>query len=392
MIPKPVHEIKLADLEALVGVARESKTLEFKLEMPGKAESELVPLLAGISSLANAAGGDFVLGVAARDGLAEAVPGIAIANLDAEKLRLEQLLANGLEPRLPRIDIEPVECTAGCYTLVVRVPRSWVGPHRVKANNRFYGRSSGGRYPLDVGELRTAFVLADSVAERVRAFRAERLGQIGADETPVPLPPGGRAILHVIPFPPFADRSDIDVVQAISTGTFTPLPLDGIGGANQPIVNLDGFVNYAAAGRTHALSYVQFFRNGAIEGVKALGPDEQNGRPYIPGPALTKAVAFALRQYLDVLTSFDMGLPVFAFLSFTGMDGCTLRYNSGFGAGFSVAGPRRGATIMLPEITIESATFDAPLALKPVFNALWNAFGFIRCNMYDGQGLWTGDR
>ena len=392
MIPRPLKEIRLVDLESLVGVARERKTLEFKAELPRKGESELVPFIAGVSSLANTAGGDFVLGVVARDGVAAAVPGIAVPNRDAEKLRLEQALANGLEPRLPRIDIEAVDCGAGQSVVVVRVPRSWVGPHRVKANNCFYGRNSGGRYPLDVGELRTAFVLAESVGDRIRGFRAERLARIGGDETPVLLRPGGRAILQVVPFPPFAGRREMDVVQAISAGTFTPLPLSGTSGANQVAVNLDGFVNYVGDGRDHASSYVQLFRNGAIEGVSALGTDEKNSRAYIAGPALCNQIAFALRQYVDVLNAYDIGFPVFAVLSFTDMDGSTLRYNSGIGNGFSVAGPRPGAMIILPEITLEDPVTDAPAALKPTFNALWNAYGFLRCDMYDGQGTWRGDK
>jgi len=392
MIPKPLKDIRLTELQSLIGIARESKTLEFKAELPRKPDSELVPFIAGVSSLANTAGGDFVLGVYAREGVAAGVPGIAISNLDAEKLRLEQALANGLEPRLPRVDIEAVDCGCGQYVLVVRVPRSWVGPHRVKANNCFYGRNSGGRYPLDVGELRTAFVLSESVADRIRSFRAERLAQIGGGVTPVPLPPGGRAILHVVPFPPFAGRHDIDVVQAISEGTFMPLPLGGMSGANQLSVNLNGIVNFAPGGSDIATSYVQFFRNGALEGVVALGQDEQNNRPYIAGPALCRKIVFALRQYVDVLNAYDTGFPVFALLSFMGMDGSTLRYNSGVGNGFSVAGPRSGATIILPEITLEGPVTDAPAVLKPTFNALWNAYGFLRCDLYDGQGTWTGDR
>ena len=392
VIPKALQQIVRSDLEALVGLARESKTLEFKAELPQKGGSELVPFIAGVSSLANTAGGDFVLGVVARDGVATAIPGVAVPNLDAEKLRLEQALANGVEPRLPRIDVEAVACGDGQYVLVVRVPRSWVGPHRVKANNQFYGRNSGGKYPLDVGELRNAFALSESVADRIRGFRAERLARIGSDETPVPLPQGGRAILHVIPFPPFAGRNDIDVVQAISAGTHTPLPLSGMSGANQIAVNLDGFVNYVSDGRQIASSYVQFFRSGAIEGVLALATDERTQRAYIAGPALCKQIAFALRQYVDVLRAYDIGFPAFAFLSFIGMDGSTLRYNSGFGQGFHVAGPRPGAIITLPDVSIAGPVADAPAVLKPVFNALWNAFGFLKCDMYDGQGNWVGDR
>jgi hypothetical protein len=162
--------------------------------------------------------------------------------------------------------------------------------------------------------------------------------------------------------------------------------------ANQVAVNLDGFLNYAADRRDNASSYVQLFGNGAIEGVLALEKDERNSQAYIAGPALCRQIAFALRQYVDVLNAYDMGFPVFAFLSFTGMDGSTLRYNSGFGNGFSVAGPRPGALIILPEIALEGIVTDAPTDLKPMFNAPWNAYGFLRCDMYDGQGDWTGDR
>lgn len=110
MIEKPIGAITLADLQDLIGVAREDKTLEFKVEIPGKLASDSVPVLAGVSSLANSAGGDFVLGVAAKDGLAASVPGVTIPNIDAETLCLEQMPANGLEPRLLRLDIRAVPC------------------------------------------------------------------------------------------------------------------------------------------------------------------------------------------------------------------------------------------------------------------------------------------
>ena len=137
---------------------------------------------------------------------------------------------------------------------------------------------------------------------------------------------------------------------------------------------------------------MQFFRNGAIEGVTVLGTDDSRGRPYIVGSLLTKKIAFALQQYLQVLTSFDMGVPVVAFLSFTRMDGCTLRYSSGYGGGYRVSDARPGNDILLPELVIEEPLVNAPQALRPAFDAMWHAFGFLRCDMYDGQGAWVGDR
>src|ERR1700739_2874292 len=94
MIARPIHQITLDDLNALVGIARESKTLEFKREMPAKKADEVIKFLAAVSSLANSGGGDLVIGIEARAGPATAIPGVAFPDVDAEKLRLSQLLAN----------------------------------------------------------------------------------------------------------------------------------------------------------------------------------------------------------------------------------------------------------------------------------------------------------
>src|SRR5580704_13807656 len=99
MIPKSIHEITFDDLNALVGLVREGKMIEFKREMQAKTRDEGIKFLAAVSSFANTGGGDLLIGIEARAGLATAIPGVAFPDLDAEKLRLLQLLANGLEPR-----------------------------------------------------------------------------------------------------------------------------------------------------------------------------------------------------------------------------------------------------------------------------------------------------
>jgi hypothetical protein len=99
MIPKTIHEIGPDDLQALIGgPVAEGKTIEYKREMPGKGDSEF---LASVSSFANTSGGDLLIGVEAVDGIATALPGVELASPDQEKLRLEQLMATGLE-RCPR--------------------------------------------------------------------------------------------------------------------------------------------------------------------------------------------------------------------------------------------------------------------------------------------------
>jgi hypothetical protein len=44
----------------------------------------------------------------------------------------------------------------------------------------------------------------------------------------------------------------------------------------------------------------------------------------------------------------------------------------------------------LPEIYVDSFDVDVPTIMRPVFNMLWNAFGLLRCDVYDDQGKWRG--
>src|SRR5262249_3405101 len=154
----------------------------------------------------NSTGGDLLIGIMAEDGIAKSITGIPIAGFDDEKLRLEQLLADNIEPRLPVVGFHSVPCGNGNHVVAIRVQRSWLLPHRVLKNDKFYGRNSAGKYPLDVGELRNAFALREAVSERIRAFRSDRLAKITAGDTPCKLLASTSMVLHVVPIPSFGDR------------------------------------------------------------------------------------------------------------------------------------------------------------------------------------------
>src|SRR5262245_61189520 len=61
--------------ERATAAAFESKTLEYKRELPGEKTSDKIKFLAGVSSLANTAGGDLVIGVDAPQEVPTAIPG-----------------------------------------------------------------------------------------------------------------------------------------------------------------------------------------------------------------------------------------------------------------------------------------------------------------------------
>ena len=390
MIPKPAHDIRIADLESLVGRVPEGKTIEYKRQMPAGTREERIKFLATISSLANTAGGDLLIGVEAKDGIPTGIPGVAVASLDDEKLRLENILIDGIEPRIPRVEIAPIACTSGRHALVIRVHRSWLAPHRVKLNDKFYGRNSAGKYPLDVTELQSAFVLSESTGEKIRNFRNERLMKIAAKETSVLLHNRPTIVIHVVPFSTFAGVQSIDPVAAVANGHVIPIPPGRFGEPNQPLVNLDGFATVAQSseGRTHA--YTLLFRSGALEAVTTVGQDDK-GRCYIAAPTFENNVVAALRNYLMFYKEIDVGLPIFIFLSFCGMSGCYFRLRTEWSSsGYYESGPLQVDTIPLPEAAIDSDPTDIPGVMRSSFNTVWNAFGHAKSDKYNDKGEWIG--
>ena len=97
-------DIEEADLQELVaGQVTESLRLDFKLTQYGNSDSDKGELLKDASALANSHGGHLVLGVEETEGVATDLKGIEGLNLDAELLRMEQILRSGLEPTVSGI-------------------------------------------------------------------------------------------------------------------------------------------------------------------------------------------------------------------------------------------------------------------------------------------------
>ena len=363
---------------------REGKTIEYKREMPGGAASDVGPLLATISSLANTAGGDLLLGVEAIDGVPVGLPGIAVGNLDGEILRLEHVLLNGVEPRIPGVDIRPIAVEDDKYVLMIRLPRSWIAPHRVKGNSKFYARNSGGRYPLDVGELRIAFSMSESIAARIRDFRTDRIARIHSRETPVPLNPGGCMVVHALALGSFMANSAIDIA-AYESGTGNLPPLGGSGWNRR--INLDGFVNFTGAHDGSSRGYTQVFRSGVVESVAVLR--SHGDRMLLASVAYEKNVMDFLSGYLTFAGEFEIEPPYFAFLSLVGVRGCE------FGVHGTSVWPDevhrlREDMLILPEVVIQDRDDKPDQVLRPVFDMVWNAFGLIRSFNYDDQNNWVG--
>lgn len=388
MIAKPLAALTEADLRRLIDESvPESKQIEYKRELPDGGDKGTVSFLRSVTAFANTQGGDLLYGISAKDGVPVELSPLAMTSSDQVLQRFENLCRDGVEPRLTGVQYQFVPLDGGGSALVVRIPKSWNGPHRVSAGNHahFYGRNSAGAYQLDVAELRQAFTLSDTVAERIRAFKATRLLALCNGETPVPLEEGALLALHVIPLQAMTSDYRIDI-SSNSNALQNIRPL-GASGWNQRI-NLDGRLSYRNISNDRSHGYAQLFRNGIIESVAVEGL--WNGRRMIASQEYEKDIITALKSYFPVLNELGIATPAYLFLSLLGVKDWT----------FAVS-PRRFSdvtnraerdNILLPEIVVEQWSDDPATIMHPVFDMVWNAFGFNRSYNYNESGQWVGQQ
>lgn len=387
----PLASIELRHLEELkTDGVREARHLDYKRELPKDSNEEKKEFLRDVSSFANAGGGDIVYGVSeAKDldgkntGAIAEVRGLQGANKDADELRLQNILRTGISPRIPGVQFHWVDGAPNGPVLVLRIPRSWEGPHMVtfQKSELFFSRTSVGKYPLDMHQLRAAILDSASAATRARQFRIERVGRIVAGETPVPSVSRPCWCIHVIAVG--IRDGEGDVVsgrrQTLEQGL---QPVDGH--IVRQLHNLDGFVAYDV--HSSHLGYAQLFRQGAIEAVDGsfLSFHAPDIRAYVLEDYMHKAA----NRYVSLLRKLDVTAPLALSYTFLGVRGMKMKFD-----GSDMSARYQGLAVdrdelLLPEVLVEADTVSWA-DLRPTLDVLWQAAGHERCRYFDPQ---NGDR
>jgi hypothetical protein len=388
LLNKPINEITKNDLVELITIGvLEHKTLEYKQSLPGNSDTEKEKFLAEVSSLANTSGGDIVYGMTEdrETGKPKSLEGLDITNYDQEKLRLENMMRMGIQPRIPSVNISPpILLDNSKIALVIRVSKSWISPHRVLCNDKFYSRNSSGKYPLDVSELRTAFNLSETIIQKIRSFRIERLNTILSSEIPIPLIPGPKIVCHIIPITSLESNQVYNIENLISHQP-TIYPLNQTGGRLR--YNLDGLISYFEFRDNEYRSYSLFFRNGVVEGVDASVLHYSLEEKIIPSLKLEQEIIGSTKNYLLFLKSLAISSPMYMFFTLIGVKGYSLAVSRRYFVNENYKIDRD--ILSLPEIFVDSLDIDETKLLKPVFDSLWNACGFKRSFDYNEQGEWV---
>lgn len=379
-MPQNIDQLELEeenDLQKLVDNQNpEIKTIEYKESLTGNSDSDKKEFLADVSSFANAAGGYLIYGMREKSGIPSELCGLESIDADAEILRLDNIIRDGIKPRIPGVSLWAIPLRTSKDAIIIRIPMSWASPHMVtfKNNSKFHSRNSAGKYQLDVSELRAAFVLSETTTERIRNFRIERLSKIIAGETPILLNETAKIILHIIPFGAFNPAKRFDVSSLASdVGKLQQISAP-VGDTRH---NFDGYLSFK-----NSLSYLQVFRNGIIEAVDARILQPEDSELTIPSLLFERKLLDALPRFLAIQRQLGVEPPLFIILSLLGVSGyrldvCTSRLDTY---------PIDRDALILPEIIVENFECKPSEVMRPIFDAIWNAAGWPRSMNYNENG------
>ena len=382
-LPRDLSTTTEAHIASLVAEqAVEGAHLEFKRELPARGGAGAHELAADVSAFANGAGGDIVYGID-EDGDAKASAIVPLTgNADEEARRVQDVLVNGVQPRMPGVQVRAVPVSGG-FALVIRVPQSWAGPHRVSSNMNFYLREGARKRPLDVPEVRGLFLRSEHQAQRVRGFRTERLGKLLAGEAPHRLVPGALMVAHFVPTQAALGMAQVDPIPYMDDRAL-PVLGSSIAGAR---VNVDGALVVRNAGAQGTHGYSQFFRNGFFETVRVM-PYAEGERAHLGSVVYEEDLIALLDKLRGEYLRLGIGPEMTCMLSLTdarrlqiGLD--RWRYNLEDHQGFFDRD-----TIALPDVLLP-AEVSAAQALKPIFDLVWQAAGLARSFNYDAAGAWA---
>jgi hypothetical protein len=384
---KTIEEISETDLQRLVeAVTPESRMLEFKAILPGKTPDDKKEFLRDVVSFANSEGGHIIYGMVAADGIATNLRGIPNDAIDAEILRLEQIVRSGIEPVIHGLKLRPVPLQTGGSALVVEIPPGLFRVHMLRGRGAFVKRRSAGKLDMDFDEIRSAFVGGETALAKLDEFRQQRIGLLKTGDTILPLRDSAMLSVHLLPLQSFAAgyQPDLKKITHSADGQKLLVARKSMWGW-RPQFTQHGFLQFCSAGSSDGTPamYSNLFRTGAIEVVDL---DTTN---YATNSVAGLGVEWALFQMtqnlLRVWKKLEIPPPYYVLPCLLNMKGRKF-------IKFEYDGEPNQERVfpiddlILPAAIIDDATPPLEQVFRPLIDVLWNTFGWSGSPNYDAEG------
>lgn len=397
----PLATLQLGHILNLLAEEKtELKQLEYKRELPPSREEiaglrksgllkdnkdPIVEFACDVSAMANSEGGDILFGV--DEDTLNLAP-IEIGDWDKTRSRLEQLILSNIEPRLIAFDFRPVEVTPGKFLVILRVPKSLIGPHQISSGrDKFWMRHPGGKHPMDIAQIRAAFLSSATAIDSARRWRDERFDKLLRNDGHLQLEQGPIQILHLIPLS-FRDPMRTISIQLLQKQDRFLLPVPRSSSAIGR-VNADGFLNFRRIGQDAAVNgYVQFYREGVIESVRIVKTNSSLDKVF-PSAIVEEELFRALGYYLRAMNQAGIAPPILVGIAYFNVAGYRMAGND-----FPVFADEMPQYSIGPNIlTYREVLVNewlSPEQIPDFFQelalSLWNASGYASSHHYRNDG------
>lgn len=399
---KNIDQIDEEDLQFLIeDQTPESRTLEYKSELNLQKDNNKIEFAKDISSFANSAGGLIIYGMAegkneGNKGKPETLCGFNPDPIDEDefKRKVYQILQTNISPKIPSLNTHFVPLKNGKKAFLVDVPKSFVAPHIVKKEHRFYHRDDAMRHHMDEQELKTAFIASENVTEKIKRFREKRIMDILANEGPVNVTSEGALFYHIIPLNALESNQYIDLHNLRKKPKIEEILYNW--STRKRRYNLDGFCAYRET--KIAKQYFQFFNSGIIEyfDARLLKPTFKKENT-ICSDVIECRISITILDFLELQDLFEIYYPRIVMVNLVKVKDYKLTIDKNFNSLSAFSIDRD--IVQLPEIIIEehpqntpneakSGIFELSKMLKPVFDAIWQSAGESKSGYYDSEDTW----
>lgn len=377
--------------------ASESAQLEFKRTLykfpPSATQKPATELneafCKDVTAIANGTGGVIICGVAAKNGIASAVPGVSASDIDGEKLWAESVLANQVSPRLASVQMRDID-VAGTKVALIGIPRSLGRPHGFTTGSgtplQFWKRNNAGNQPMDINDLRDQFGEAREWARQIEEFRKERIKKLRTKSGTVTLSTGS-GILMMWVLPLGTPRTSVDL-PSIDSQWLNHLYW---GGGNPMVArpNADGWI--VTSGTPPQVKHAQIFRaGGGIEirqdlAAVMLRPRPSAGGSILDGTQVEYMIAKTTKRALDWFNTAGIDGPFVVSVALIGVEGVVFEapgIHTGLDGNYAIDEHQ----VELSDQILESASPTAVDMMGGLFDELWQSASWVRSPLWRADG------
>lgn len=399
---KELRDIRIEDVQFLIdNQIVEDTSIEYKSQMWERTDKGTREMLRDISSIANARGGHFVLGIR-EDKEEEGLPKDIVGISDADKAlqRIMSVCLSCIDEKIRSLDVISISFKGDRHVVVVRIPRSTRIPHIITFKNLYQCWRRHGRQKniMSIDEIREACLRVESLRKDLEEFIEERKDKIIRNA------PGEPSLL--IAATPIVVKEDIiDVFdQGLKKLLESPPTMKKAKGFNLDCCGRDDALRptlYGIKAERPDWRSIEILRNGYIEFIvlNLAQCDEQrtkNERVFRDRAIVEYLVNFMyfLKDFLAYTSIFEPVVISVALINSNDIGMFEHGIYGGIAFGFQEGEVRiwkEGQHLVLPSMQVNF--IDNPQQTAKVFaDRIWNAFGFEKAPHFDENGNYIPPR